>query len=410
MSAIDDSERSRRGSHENGEPRRAERRKSSGSRSDEDGSQKQQRRSRASGEILELLIAEFNKSSNPQSSVRKSISQRTGMSERSVRIWFQNRRAKARKIEKMARQQQEAKRDDNSPVKINDNYSFIDCRSLWVGQWQRLRAGAVNVDALTDLTKLSPRQLNNVLDSTDLAVILSKKDHELNYFFSGVFQNEKVLFRIFYPVLNILRASFIDNQTQLKDGAPQAAPTQLQIELGAPPKFAVHFLKDPTTGEENANQWSICEDFSEGQQVASAFAGEGGTAIPHILTGSLKHLQYLSTAILSYTQSVESKSSFPGPSAEPQLFEPTPLPGTYLDTETPVSDNVLSDFAPQLAGTPTTQTATLQKMQEMGRLDLSKMESPGIDMGLMLGTETEELPKHDFDSEFFVDQEWEAPI
>ncbi|VEU21983.1 DEKNAAC102988 [Brettanomyces naardenensis] len=376
--------------------RRSERRKSSGSvgHSDENvsnsGQEKQQRRSRASGEILELLIAEFNKSSNPASSVRKAISTKTGMSERSVRIWFQNRRAKQRKMEKMKKERAEQEQqlqdqgfgavgqesgdgtaggsidtrgsgssmllEESLPMDVNEKYSLIDCRSLSVGQWQRIRSGLIDRDALSELHNLSPRLLNSLLDSTDLLVILSKKDHELNYFFSGVFQNEKVLFRIFFPVVNVVRTSFIDNQTQNADednaNAP-SSPTQLLLELTAPPKFAVHFLRDPVTGRENANQWSICEDFSEGQQVVTAHVGEGGTGIPHILTGSLPHLQYLNTAILSYCQ-VFAHSSFPGPSAEPQLFQPAPLPQgspssvptpTVVGQPTPISGSVIATLA-----------------------------------------------------------------
>ncbi|OWB59443.1 hypothetical protein B5S31_g1256 [[Candida] boidinii] len=385
------------------------------------GNQQQHRRSRASGDILTLLVHEFNKNSNPSTSTRKAISNKTGMSERSVRIWFQNRRAKARKIEKLSQNDSNSsngganRRSSNEssskflggkkaqsfssfqnqqklPISINEKYSLIDCISVSVGPWQRIKSGYLNGAILKNLHNLSPRLLNNLMLTTDLLIILSKRDNELNYFFSGVFQNEKVLFRIFFPLANILNCSLINNQTQQtittnysnntasttttfnsgvvdgesttnsnpssttgvaagvstasnttddttgvpssSTGAGQTSSntspnntdtspdnvsgnqrnslyndefdypehSQLRLQLTSPPKFAVYFLRDPTTGQENANQWSICEDFSEDQQVVSAYVGEGGTKIPHILTGDLDYLQYLNSWIVSYNQ------------------------------------------------------------------------------------------------------------
>lgn len=343
--------------------RKARRSSSHGGDRPDDGTERQQRRSRASGEILELLISEFNKSSNPSSAVRKIIATKTGMTERSVRIWFQNRRAKQRKLEKLKKVKEEEQQKELGerlggpssmlPLEINEKYSLIDCRSLAVGQWQRIRSGSISKRSLVGIHNLSPRLLNKSMDTTDLLVILSKKDHELNYFFSGVFQNEKVLFRIFFPVANIVRTSFIDNQAQKSSGDSEknmniSPHTQLQMELSAPPKFAVHFFRDPSTGRENANKWSICEDFSEGQQVGSAHIGENGTGIPHVLAGSIPHLQYLNTAILSYCQSA-SRQSFPGPSTEPQLFEAAPLSADQMQIDngsstavTPISLGTMS--------------------------------------------------------------------
>ncbi|KAH3667979.1 hypothetical protein OGAPHI_001733 [Ogataea philodendri] len=316
----------------------------------------QTRRSRASGEILSLLVAEFNRNSNPNTNVRKDIASRTGMTERSVRIWFQNRRAKARKMEKLYQnngslhltdsnardpqseplvkdtQIQNHSHDASMPkrkieIEINERYSLIDCVSVSVGPWQRIRSGYLDPDSLREVPNLSPRVVYDLMNTTDLLIMLSKKDHELNYFFSGVFQNEKVLFRIFFPLATVLTCSLLNYRTQNSEQREATADSteQVQLQLAAPPKFAVHFLKDLTTGKEHHNQWSMCEDFSEGQQVVAAFVGEGGTEIPHILTGSLEFLQYLNTFIGTATK-VGRPSSFPAPSTEhPILISPSPF-------------------------------------------------------------------------------------
>lgn len=373
----------------------------------------QQKRTRASGEILEYLMNEFAKNSNPTTAMRKEISNKTGMPERSVRIWFQNRRAKARKMEKLnqkdgnppsATGDGDSNNTDNMsfldenhykpssqpqplsqplnrthshspnsahhdmkgalsqmntlPIEINGKYYVIECKSLSVGNWQRIRSGYVKEDSLKSLTNLSPRLLSEIMATTDLLVILSKKDKELNYFFSGVFQNEKVLFRIFYPLVNILKCSILNQTQQMNNNEnynPDYNETLLQIELGATPQFAVHFLRDPATGKENVNQWSICEDFSEGQQVATAFIGEGGTGLPHILSDDLNRLKYFNTLISSINKTSISKapvttktSAFPGPAPESQIMNPghfSPLNHSSTNNSTPSSINMMPSYA-----------------------------------------------------------------
>lgn len=277
----------------------------------------QGKRTRASGEILTYLINEFNKNSNPTTQMRKAIASKTGMPERSVRIWFQNRRAKARKMEKLQQTYTNGHINDHNtsnemhnllskidtlPIEINEKYSFINSRCISVGTWQRIRTGNVNLDYLNEMVNLSPKIIYSLMESTDLLVMLSKKDQEINYFFSGVFQNDKVLFRIFYPIVSIVKSSILNQSQQPGEGEIAYTDTLLQIDLTTSPKFAVHFLRDPTTGKENLNQWSICEDFSEGQQVAMAHTGDGGSQIGHILTGDSDHLKYLNTFIMSELQ------------------------------------------------------------------------------------------------------------
>lgn len=306
------------------------------------------KRTRASGEILRFLTDQFNMNSNPSSAQRKEIAEKTGMPERSVRIWFQNRRAKARKQGKLEKKDdsnaigtisndQHNNNNNNSnitnnhngsnqnvnkttpssisnpsrtnspfnlsashPIEVNNKYYIMECKNLSIGNWQRIKAGYITN---TYLPNLSPQSIIQLMSTTDLVVILSKKDAELNYFFSGVFQNEKVLFRIFYPVRNIIKCSLL-NQTDPKS-------TTLNLELSHSPQFAVHFTVDPTTGEPNVNQWSICEDFSEGQQVTNAHYSVDGLKIPHILHDDLTNLKFLHTLITSIIKSLPTESFIP---------------------------------------------------------------------------------------------------
>lgn len=365
-------------------------------RSSIEDSTSQQKRSRASGEMLDYLMSEFAKHPNPSAQTRKEISVKTGMPERSVRIWFQNRRAKARKMVKLNQkdpqnsqliqhmgqnlnsnlgtetqnissrssfsnispldgprnypdnpgsnpinsydhhnnseknndynnQQQDMtsalNKMNNLPLEIKGKYYLIECKGLSVGTWQRIRAGYVKTDSLDRLNNLSPKVISEIMKSTDLIVILSKKDQELNYFFSGSFNNERVLFRIFYPVMSILKCSLLNQTQQMINNSnnrnknnnqennnlqQQFEPngSELHLELGASPQFAVHLF---SANSANSNQWSICEDFSEGQQVANAFMGPGGTGQPHILNDDIGRLTYLNTLIAAMKKNTKAE-------------------------------------------------------------------------------------------------------
>ncbi|KAK6462566.1 hypothetical protein DFJ63DRAFT_163066 [Scheffersomyces coipomensis] len=289
------------------------------------------KRTRASGEALDFLLQEFERNQNPSNEQRRDISDKTGMTEKAIRIWFQNRRAKLRKFERLSKINTNTTNTTNSsihssrsnsfsnlisptyhnngnhnnnntnatlsqsfiPIEINEKYCFINCSSLSVGSWQRIKSGYHQENLLrNNLINLSPFTLNQVMANVDLLVILSKKNFEINYFFSAISNNSKILFRIFYPIDSILTCSLLDNNINKENN-------ELRVSLSHQPKFSVYFFNGVNS---NANQWSICDDFSEGQQVSHAYMNEGGTAIPHVLVGVKSSLQYLNAFILENNQ------------------------------------------------------------------------------------------------------------
>ncbi|KAF4589645.1 hypothetical protein GQ602_003534 [Ophiocordyceps camponoti-floridani] len=62
--------------------------------------QKNQKRQRATQDQLTVLEMEFNKNPTPTANVRDKIAEEINMTERSVQIWFQNRRAKIKMLAK----------------------------------------------------------------------------------------------------------------------------------------------------------------------------------------------------------------------------------------------------------------------------------------------------------------------
>ncbi|KAG4097602.1 hypothetical protein H8356DRAFT_1676041 [Neocallimastix lanati (nom. inval.)] len=67
------------------------------------------KRSRATPEQLAILEATFEKNTSPNSKLREALAEKVNMSERSIQIWFQNRRAKVKNTQK--RNQQAAFQD-----------------------------------------------------------------------------------------------------------------------------------------------------------------------------------------------------------------------------------------------------------------------------------------------------------
>lgn len=296
------------------------------------------KRTRASGEVLDFLITEFQRNPNPNPEQRKFISDRAGMNEKAVRIWFQNRRAKIRKFERLLKQGSNGsipqppsslslrssynryssigsgdfgsfRISQSIPIEVNDKYCFIDCSSLSVGSWQRLRTGYHDDSVLrNNLLNLSPFTLNSLMHNVDLLVLLSKKNFEINYFFLAISNNSKILFRIFYPINSISTCSLLDNNINKENN-------ELRLTLMHQPKFSVYFFDGINS---NSNQWSICDDFSEGQQVSQAYIQEDvSTTIPHVLVGPKSSLQYLNLFILENNQVYTKVVSPPAPISVP---------------------------------------------------------------------------------------------
>lgn len=297
------------------------------------------KRNRATGETLGYLKREFEINPSPSIQQRKKISKQIGMPEKNVTIWFQNRRAKNKK--KMQQKKRKTKSnesdydsdDSNSdqitgdddeklkffdriPLNINKDYYLIDICSITVGTWNRMKSGSISsksYERIQNIKNLSPRSLTEVMgDSTDLIVLISKKNFEINYFFSATNNNTRILFRIFYAIDSVTNCSLsLESDTDITNRDKISNFGELSLTIEKPPNFAVHYSNDSTTGLENPNQWSICEDFSEGKQVNDAFVG--GSNIPHCLKGLQKSLKFMNSLILDYkstSQIIPPPSSF----------------------------------------------------------------------------------------------------
>lgn len=323
------------------------------------------KRMRARGEALDILKREFEVNPSPTSQRRKKLSEMTGLPEKNVRIWFQNRRAKLRKDDRAGHREGTDNGGENGfyshdsmenftffdriPLNINNNYYFIDICSITVGSWNRMKSGALtraNLPTVKDLSNLSPISINEIMsNATDLMVLISKKNFEINYFFSAMANNTKILFRIFFPINSVVNCSLSLETSHIIEPSPsndhhdadeeeeafgdeksnddEEKLGELKLTVSRPPNFAVYFLETPD--EATNNQWSICEDFSEGRQVNDAFIG--GSNLPHALKGLQNSLRFMNSLILDYnsTNQIIPPPAPLNPPQAPLIMEPQPL-------------------------------------------------------------------------------------
>jgi len=239
------------------------------------------------------LEVEFNKNPTPTAATRERIASEINMTERSVQIWFQNRRAKIKNIAKksiengddcndipesmrryLALQAMESGKSigtsflgraggmpygsgmllntdaNNSKVVIH----HFACRSLSIGSWRRVGQSAM-----------------------DLVVFYSPEKCCITYYIN----NDSAGYKIEYPFSYIKNISLENgDMTANAEGASQR-PGGLIVELNRPPNF---FMDSSGSGG-----FFQCGDFTEDQQASNIMLHHLG-GHPKVLSGQLAKL------------------------------------------------------------------------------------------------------------------------
>jgi len=237
--------------------------------------QKNQKRQRATQEQLVTLEAEFNKNPTPTAVVRERIAQEINMTERSVQIWFQNRRAK---IKHLAKKSIETGEDCDQIPECMRQYLAIQamesgkgfargymgdrsqmsaygsggmmltpepspqgkivihhftCRSLSIGSWRRVGQNAM-----------------------DLVIFYSPEKACLTYYIN----NDQAGYKIEFPFAYIksIELDQLDVPPSVSNGGQKQG--QLVITLTRPPNFYMD-----SSGQGGFYQ---CGDFTEDQQAS----------------------------------------------------------------------------------------------------------------------------------------------
>ncbi|KAI1115618.1 homeobox domain-containing protein [Nemania sp. NC0429] len=249
--------------------------------------QKNQKRQRATQDQLTTLELEFNKNPTPTATVRDRIAEEINMTERSVQIWFQNRRAK---IKLLAKKSLESGEDiDSIPESMRAYLAMqamesgkglggpylgrtglmpygsmmlggdqggqgktlihhLTCRSLSIGKWMRVGQNTM-----------------------DLIIFYSPEKCTMTYYIN----NDQTGYKLEYN-FNAIKNIFLDNvEGEGKLGG-------IVIELNRAPTF---FMESSM----NTNGFYQCGDFTEDLQATHCFVHRlGGN--PKVLSGQLAKL------------------------------------------------------------------------------------------------------------------------
>ncbi|TID18891.1 hypothetical protein E6O75_ATG06012 [Venturia nashicola] len=255
--------------------------------------QKNQKRQRATQDQLVTLEVEFNKNPTPTAMVRERIASEINMTERSVQIWFQNRRAKIKNIAKKSIESGEDCNDipesmrrylalqamesgkplsstllgrggnfaHGSGMLLNTDSSsgkvvihHFACRSLSIGSWRRIGQSAM-----------------------DLVIFYSPEKCCVTYYIN----NDSAGYKIEYPFSYIKNITLENGDpTSNAEGAAQR-PGGLIVELTRPPNF---FMDSSGSGG-----FYRCGDFTEDQQASNCMMHHLG-GHPKTLSGQLAKL------------------------------------------------------------------------------------------------------------------------
>ncbi|KAL8998278.1 MAG: hypothetical protein Q9169_002592 [Polycauliona sp. 2 TL-2023] len=261
--------------------------------------QKNQKRQRATQDQLITLEVEFNKNPTPTAAVRERIAQDISMTERSVQIWFQNRRAKIKLLAKKSIETGEdcdsipdsmraylamqdfqngkpnardiygplgrapgtmgafgggmlMNADSSSPGKVVIHH--FSCKSLSIGTWRRVGQNAM-----------------------DLVVFYAPDKACLTYYIN----NDSAGYKIEYP-FSYIKNITLENMGPADDlNAMSSKPQGLLVELSRPPNF---FMDSSGTGG-----FHQCGDFTEDQQASHVLIHHLG-GHPNTLSGQLAKL------------------------------------------------------------------------------------------------------------------------
>ncbi|KIX08735.1 uncharacterized protein Z518_03392 [Rhinocladiella mackenziei CBS 650.93] len=261
--------------------------------------QKNQKRQRATQDQLVTLEMEFNKNPTPTAATRERIAQEINMTERSVQIWFQNSRRRA-KIKMLAKKSLENGEDcDNIPESLRQLLAMqamesgrpfprqllgrpggpmaqygsggmmmngdptgqgkvvihhFTCRSLSIGSWRRVGQNAM-----------------------DLVIFYSPDKACITYYIN----NDSAGYKIEFPFAFIKSIQLEPGDTAPTANGSPPRPGGLVIELNRPPNF---FMDSSGSGG-----FYQCGDFTEDQQASQVLTHHLG-GHPKVLSGQLAKL------------------------------------------------------------------------------------------------------------------------
>lgn len=239
---------------------------------------KHRKRTRATAEQLAVLENTFAVTVSPNAKLRKQLSERLKMSERSIQIWFQNRRAKVKHMQKRAQQQQQQQR-------VNMFWRAQSVDSTLFHQQQQPFAFPNPAMPISDMMMIQPMRPMSmpppaIQPSTSDMMSSPTTLMENLYILSATTLTIGTWQRLALQVTDLMLTfaqdvfawHIYDNGLQFKIHIPLSTVAsitqegeQVHLDLTEAPLF---FMMTTEQEGKQSQRWVQCSDFSEGQQAS----------------------------------------------------------------------------------------------------------------------------------------------
>ncbi|KAI7863281.1 homeobox domain-containing protein, partial [Spinellus fusiger] len=198
------------------------------------------KRTRASAEQLAVLEDTFAVNVSPNSKLRKQLADQLQMSERSIQIWFQNRRAKVKHMQKRAQiQMQQASiraqlyhynQQQHGMHPYGENKAYLNATTLIIGTWHRLR-----------------------LRTSDLLCVYEPDQRQFAWYIT----DSNCHFKMVVALKSVANIEYVPLDDQQAD---------VHFDMNEPPLFYME-----STHPDTSSTWIQCSDFTEEKQASRFF-------------------------------------------------------------------------------------------------------------------------------------------
>ncbi|CAO1639326.1 unnamed protein product [Sympodiomycopsis kandeliae] len=291
-------------------------------------------RFKCSPEQLEQLHAFFAANRNPTGKIRKELATRIAMPERSVQIWFQNRRAKLKQrgdVGYMASSSMPLPSSSSPSVKRSGSAPKMSktasVSTLMAGSHPNAtgmsRSSSVSLasgsgrlpnarKAMKASKALSSQESVNLIPTVSICIGTWRRVRPLTCFFSRnhrlfgwTMRSDSVGFKMECPYSSVREITFNGPiSPSMSELAEQICEPLglLYIRLQRPPMFNMQTFKSasrPGEREPTGTTWRQCEDFTEGRQ--------GTMVLSHILSGPFQALREVVLKLRASDEDIASK-------------------------------------------------------------------------------------------------------
>ncbi|GAC95957.1 hypothetical protein PHSY_003535 [Pseudozyma hubeiensis SY62] len=241
------------------------------------------KRNKCTPDQLRSLEAFFEKNRNPTGRIRLELSRKLRMPERSVQVWFQNRRAKIKTVERRGDAGSDSGRKKSCSIRLNDR----DAHSLPTGANDRsARSDPAELEKSVTAIPTSALCIGTWRRVSPLICFFSRRLQSLTWYLTS----ESIGFKLEVPWTSIRSAYFdgpVDPSIAERAEGVRVPLGHFVIDLERPPTFFMEVfrsapVKNGIDGKPR-HSWRQCEDFTEDHQAM--------TVSRHILHGPYEELR-----------------------------------------------------------------------------------------------------------------------